>query len=63
MNKQRYLNEAQQIHANFSFKMVSSNITHLYRYIYEITVRKYLSEIKIDGSFSSYPLQLIYYLL
>ena len=60
MDKQRILKEAQQIAKDFSFWMVSGNITHLYGYIYESEEKKYELEIKFDENFPNLPPQLIY---
>jgi len=60
MDKQRILKEAQQIAKEFSFWMVSGNITHLYGYVYESEEKKYELEIKFDDNFPNLPPQLIY---
>ncbi len=51
MDKQRILREAQKISKEFSFWMVSGNITHLYGYVYETPVKKYELEIKFGENF------------
>ncbi len=60
MDKQRILKEAQRIAKEFSFWMVSGNISHLYGYIYETPEKKYELEIKFDENFPNSPPQMIY---
>jgi len=60
MDKQRILKEAQQIAKEFSFWMVSGNISHLYGYVYEGEEKKFELEIKFDDNFPNLPPQLIY---
>ena len=60
MNKERVLKEAQKIASNFSFWMVSGNITHLYGYAYETPEIKYELEIKFDETFPNTPPQFVY---
>ncbi len=60
MNKERILKEAQKIATNFSFWMVSGNISHLYGNVYETLEKKYDLEIKFDEGFPDTPPQFIY---
>jgi ubiquitin-protein ligase len=61
MGKQRILKEAQQIAKEYSFWMVSGNISHLYGYVCEIAEKKYDLEIKFDDNFPESPPQMIYH--
>ena len=61
MDKQRILKEAQRIAKDFSFWMVSGNITHLYGYVYESGDKKYELEIKFDENFPNTPPQMNYH--
>lgn len=61
MDKQRILKEAQRIAKEFSFWMVSGNISHLYGYVYETPEKKYELEIKFDENFPNSPPQMIYH--
>ncbi len=61
MDKQRILKEAQRIAKDFSFWMVSGNISHLYGYVYEFGDKKYELEIKFDENFPNTPPQMIYH--
>ena len=61
MDKQRILREAQKIAKQFSFWMVSGDITHLYGYVYETSEIKYELEIKFDNEFPNSPPQMIYH--
>jgi len=61
MNKQRILQEAQNIASSFKFWMVSGDISHLYGYVLETPERKYELEIKFDEQFPVNPPELIYY--
>ena len=61
MDKERILKEAQKIAKNFSFWMVSGDISHLYGYVYETPEIKYELEIKFDETFPKTPPQLIYH--
>ncbi len=60
MDKQRILKEAQQIAKEFSFWMVSGNISHLYGYAYKDEEKKFELEIKFTDDFPNLPPQLIY---
>ncbi|MFX1328697.1 MAG: hypothetical protein ACFE91_11270 [Promethearchaeota archaeon] len=61
MDKKRILKEAQRIAKEFSFWMISGNITHLYGYVFESEERKYELEIKFDENFPNDPPELIYH--
>jgi ubiquitin-protein ligase len=61
LGKQRILKEAQKIAKEYSFWMVSGNISHLYGYVYETSERKYELEIKFDENFPKTPPQMIYH--
>ena len=61
MDKQRILKEAQKIAADFSFWMVSGNITHLLGHVYETSEGKYELEIKFSEEFPNSPPNLIYH--
>ncbi|MFX1311027.1 MAG: hypothetical protein ACFFHD_00225 [Promethearchaeota archaeon] len=61
MDKQRILKEAQLIAKDFSFWMVSGNVTHLYGYVYETEDKKYELEIKFDENFPNAPPQMLYH--
>ena len=61
MNKERVLKEAQKIAANFSFWMVSGNISHLYGNVYETSEKKYDLEIQFDERFPDTPPQFTYH--
>ena len=60
MDKQRILKEAQKIAADFSFWMVSGDISHLFGYVYETSEGKYELEIKFSEEFPNAPPNLIY---
>jgi len=51
MDKQRILKEAQKIAADFSFWMVSGDISHLFGHVYETSEGKYELEIKFTSKF------------
>lgn len=59
MDKQRILREAQIISSQFSFWMVSGNISHLYGYAFETPEQKYIAEVKFDDNFPNSPPQII----
>ncbi|MFX1391351.1 MAG: hypothetical protein ACFE9Z_14895 [Promethearchaeota archaeon] len=61
MDKERILREAQKIARNYSFWMVSGNISHLYGYVYEDNEQKYELEIKFDENFPNSPPKLIFH--
>jgi ubiquitin-protein ligase len=61
MNKQRILKEAQKIAKQYSFWMVSGNISHLYGYVYESKDTKYELEIRFDSKFPDSPPKMIYH--
>ncbi|MFX0005715.1 MAG: hypothetical protein ACFFA7_00700 [Promethearchaeota archaeon] len=61
MDRQRILREAQKIAKEFSFWMVSGEISHLYGYVYEAQDKKYELEIKFDDEFPNSPPQMIYH--
>ncbi|MFX0039509.1 MAG: hypothetical protein ACFFCY_02325 [Promethearchaeota archaeon] len=61
MDKQRILREAQKIAKQFSFWMVSGDITHLYGYVYETPDKKYELEIKFNEDFPNSSPQLIFH--
>ena len=61
MDRQRILREAQKISKQFSFWMVSGDISHLYGYVYETPEKKYELEIKFNEEFPNTPPQLIYH--
>ena len=61
MDKQRILKEAQKIAKQYSFWMVSGNITHLYGYVYETPEKKYELEIRFNEEFPNAPPELIYH--
>jgi len=61
MDKQRILKEAQKIAAEFSFWMVSGDISHLFGYVYETSEGKYELEIKFSEEFPNAPPNLIYH--
>ena len=61
MNKQRILKEAQTIASNFSFWMISGDISHLYGYVLETPDKKYELEIKFDENFPNSPPHFIYH--
>lgn len=61
MNKERILKEAQEIASNFSFWMVSGNISHLYGYVLENSGTKYELEVKFGEDFPSSPPKLKFY--
>jgi len=61
MDKQRILKEAQKIAADFSFWMVSGDITHLFGHVHETSEGKYELEIKFSEGFPNVPPNLIYH--
>ena len=61
MDKQRVMREAQAIASDFSFWMVSGDISHLYGYVHETPERKYELEIKFDEKFPNNPPELSHY--
>ncbi len=61
MDKKRILKEAQRIAKDFSFWMVSGNITHLYGYVHQIPDVKYELEIKFEEDFPNTPPLMIYH--
>ena len=61
MDKKRILKEAQRIAKDFSFWMVSGNITHLYGYVHQVPDVKYELEIKFEEDFPNTPPQMIYH--
>ena len=61
MDKQRVMREAQAIASDFSFWMVSGDISHLYGYVHETPERKYELEVKFDEKFPDNPPELLYY--
>ncbi|MFX0030319.1 MAG: hypothetical protein ACFE8B_13995 [Candidatus Hermodarchaeota archaeon] len=61
MDKDRILKEAQRIAKEYSFWMVSGNISHLYGYVHESPEKKFELEIKFDEFFPKKPPHLIYH--
>jgi len=61
VDKKRILKEAQRIAKDFSFWMVSGNITHLYGYVHQIPDVKYELEIKFEEDFPNTPPLMIYH--
>jgi ubiquitin-protein ligase len=61
LDRQRILREAQKIAKEFSFWMVSGNITHLYGYVLESPAKKYELEIKFNENFPEKPPDMIYH--